>query len=363
MSSDERFMTMAVKLAARGGADTRPNPRVGAVVVRSGRVVGAGFHRKAGGPHAEVTALRRAGRRAKGATLYVSLEPCAHVGRTGPCVERIAAAGISRVVAAMIDPNPRNKGKGLRRLRAAGIRTRVGVLEKEAAALNPIFITWITKRRPFVTVKVAQSIDGKIATASGDSRWVSGPQARAWVHRLRADVDAILVGVKTVLTDDPRLTVRPLVGHKTPLKIILDTHLRTPPSARIFSSRTPVLIAAGARVSPARKERLQKAGAQIVQFPSVKGRVNLVRLWKMLAAREITHLLIEGGGEVIAAALEAGLVDRFQCIVAPKIIGGREAPTAVGGKGIGSMARAIPLSNLSLQRLGKDILMTADLRS
>ena len=365
-SRDEIFMAMALKLAARGGNATRPNPKVGAVVVRSGRVVGRGFHRRTGGPHAEVFALRQAGKRSRGATLYVSLEPCTHTGRTGPCVDLIRQAGIRRVVAAMVDPNPKNRGRGLRLLKASGVGVKVGVLGKEARLLNRIFITWMEKKRPFVTVKVAQSLDGKIATVSGESRWISGPQSREWVHRLRSEVDAIMVGIRTVLKDNPRLTVRSggrgrgAGGVRNPLKIVLDSRLRTPPVARIFSSKGSVVIAAGENAPASRERSLRRAGAKILRFPSVKGRVNLVSLLEELACREVSHLLVEGGAEVIASALEAGVVDRIACIVAPKIIGGRRALTSVGGQGIASLERAIPVRNLSVKCLGSDFLIVSD---
>ena len=360
-------MQMALSLAAKGQGGTRPNPMVGAVVVRAGRVVGAGYHRKAGQPHAEIRALRRAGARARGATLYVSLEPCAHTGRTPPCTEAIAAAGIRRVVAAMIDPNPKNRGRGIRRLKAHGIRTSVGLLEKEAQGLNRVFVTWMTAGRPFVTVKVAQSLDGKIATRTGSSRWISGPAARAWAHRLRGQVDAILVGIETVLKDKPRLTVRisPTMSlskgeRNAPVKVILDSHLRTPPAARIFGSRTPVIIATTARASKSREAQLHRAGAEILRLPGRAGRVDLRPLLRRLAAREISHLLIEGGGQVIASAFEAGAVDRLACIIAPTIIGGRDAPTAVEGTGVKLLNAAVRLGNVHVHPLGKDLLVTAD---
>ena len=371
-------MHLALALAAKARGRTRPNPMVGAVVVRAGRVVGTGWHRRAGGPHAEVLALRHAGPRARGATLYVSLEPCAHTGRTPPCTEAIASAGIRRVVAAMKDPNPKNRGRGLRRLKARGIRTSVGLLEKEARALNRVFITWRTAGRPFVTGKVAQSLDGKIATRRGSSRWISGPAAREWVHRLRGQVDAILVGVGTVLKDNPRLTVRnpvtlrqaqgerpargelvePRAGQ--PIRVILDSRLRTPPRARIFASRSVVVIAATARASTSREARLRRAGAEILRVPSRNGRVDLRALLRQLAKREISHLLIEGGGEVIASAFEARVVDRLACIIAPTIIGGRDAPTAVEGTGVKSLNAAVRLGNVHVHPLGKDLLVTAD---
>jgi len=361
-------MQAALKLAVKAQGRTRPNPMVGAVVVRAGRIVGTGWHQKAGQPHAEVLALRRAGPRARGATLYVSLEPCAHTGRTPPCAQAIADAGIRRVVAAMSDPNPKNQGRGIRQLKAQGIQTSVGLLEKEARAINRVFITWMSAGRPFVTVKVAQSLDGKIATRTGSSRWISGRQAREWVHRLRAQVDAILVGVETVLKDDPRLTVRgPLTlslskgeRRRSPVRVILDSHLRTPPMARIFSSRMTVIIATTARASKEREQRLLRAGAEILRLPGRNGRVDIRALLKRLARREISHLLIEGGGEVIASAFEARAVDRIVCIIAPAVIGGRDAPTGVEGTGVKSLDAAIPLRNVQVRQLGKDLLVTAD---
>ena len=352
-------MRLALKLAARARGGTRPNPMVGAVVVRSGRIVGTGFHRRAGAPHAEVIALKKAGSKARGAILYVSLEPCAHFGRTPPCATAIAGAGIRRVVAAMIDPNPKNRGRGLQWLRNRGIQTKVGLLEKEARALNEIFVTWKTTGRPFVTVKVAQSLDGKIATATGDSKWISSPAARRWAHFLRAQADAILVGVETILKDNPQLTARVGRRSRQPVKVILDSTLRTPPIARLFSSRTPVIIATSKRAPAAREKHLVRAGAEILRFPAQDGRVSLKALLKELARREISHLLIEGGGEVIASAFATKAVDRIACIIAPKIIGGRTAPTAVEGSGLRMVRDAIPLKNFSIRRLGPDLLVTA----
>jgi len=331
-------------------------------------------------------ALRQAGALAQGATLYVTLEPCAHTGRTPPCTEAILAAGIRRLVAATIDPNPRNNGRGLRWLRAHGIRTEVGVLEEEARRLNEQFFTRMTRRRPFVTVKVAQSLDGKIATRSGDSRWISGPTARAWVHRLRAKVDAILLGVETVLKDDPRLTVRAGQGTPDPLRVILDSQLRIPPTARLFSSRAPVLIATTRSASRAKERRLRRAGADVLRLPAPvrpwispvaggrhdrpigaggparEGQVDLKGLLRQLAKREISHLLIEGGGEVIASAFAAQAVDRVAWIIAPKILGGRDAPTSVDGIGISRLRQAIPIQNIRFHRLGSDLLVEGDVQ-
>jgi len=366
---DVRYMRLALELAWRAHGQTRPNPMVGAVVVRGGRVVGAGYHRRAGAPHAEVVALRAARRQARGATLYVTLEPCRHTGRTPPCVPAILASGIRRVVAAMEDPNPRMQGRSLRELRAAGVQTRVGLLAAQARALNEIYLTWMTRHRPFVTVKVAHSLDGKIATRAGHSRWLSGPAARAWVHQLRAQVDAIAVGVRTVLADDPRLTCRAArPSHRLgapirpPLRVVVDSRLRTPLTARVLRGRAPVLIATTRRASMARRRQLEALGADVVMLPARGGRVDLRGLMDELARREVTHLLIEGGGELIASALTARLVDRWISIVAPTLVGGRAAPTALGGDGVAHLRHATPLDVTAWRRVGRDLVIEARVR-
>ncbi len=355
-----KYMRLALRLAAKAKGKTRPNPMVGAILVRRGQVVGQGFHQRAGLPHAEVIALRRAGARARGATLYVTLEPCSHTGRTGPCVEAILRAGVKKVVAAMPDPNPKVRGRGLQRLRAHGVKTRVGLLSPQARSINRVFVTWMTRRRPFVTVKVAQSLDGKIATVAGESRWISSPAARRWAHGLRSQADAVLVGVETVLKDDPRLTVRLGKGNVQPIRVILDSHLRTPSTARLFSFRSPVVIAAARSAPSQRQSRLERAGAEVLRLPSRQGRVDLRVLLRELAKREISHLLIEGGGEAIASAFKAKAVDRVAWLIAPKIIGGRRAPTAVGGDGVSRISKAIPLVNVSGRFLGPDLLVEGD---
>ena len=355
-----RCMSVALRLARRGLGRTNPNPMVGALVVRGGRVVGRGFHQRAGAPHAEVLALRQAGRRAHGSTLYVTLEPCAHTGRTPPCVDAVIASGVARVVAAMRDPDPRTNGRGLRRLRAAGIRVIEGVLRREAEQLNEVFCTYMKHRRPFVSVKVAQSLDGKIATSAGRSRWISGGAARAFVHRLRSQVDAVLVGVNTVLADDPLLTARgPAARTLHPLlRIVVDGSLRTPPTARLLTQQpSSVLIATTSNVSSTKARRLAARGAEVVRFPVRHGGVDLRALCRWLARRDITHLLIEGGGDVIASALADRLVDRLHLIQAPIVIGGRRAPSSVGGEGVASLARAVRLASPQWRRLGQDWLI------
>lgn len=363
-AADARHMRTALRLAAR--ANPFPNPKVGAVVVRDGRVVGEGFHRRVGGPHAEVTALARAGKRARGGVLYVTLEPCDHTGRTPPCARQVLASGVRRVVVAMLDPNPLTRGRGIRRLRRAKIRTRVGLLAAQARRLNPVFVKRMETGRPHVTVKVAQTLDGRIATARGASRWISSVPARRLAHRLRAQADGILVGVNTVLRDNPRLTVR-LSGRggarrRPPVKVVLDSRLRTPLEARLFSSAGPVWILTGRSAPLARERRLRAAGAQVIRVPERGGRVDLRPALAALVGRGLFRLLIEGGGEVIASVLEARAVDRVVWVVAPILLGGRSAVASVGGAGSVGLSRAVRLERPQLRRVGPDWVIEADVR-
>lgn len=365
-SEDEKYMRLALELAKRGKGLTSPNPCVGAVVVKDGKVIGKGYHRKAGGLHAEIYALRQAGRRAYGATLYVSLEPCRHYGKTPPCVNTIISSKIKRVIAATKDPNPLNNGKGISILRRRGIEVELGILEAEARKLNEAFIKFITTGIPFVTVKVAQSLDGKIATHTSDSKWITCERSREFTHKLRSEVDAILVGVETVLKDDPLLTARLKVKsiNKQPTKIILDSKLRTPINARIFSKDSPgkVMIATTKLAPKDKREVLQKKGAEILMIESKDGKVNIKTLLRILGKNEITHILIEGGAEVIASAFEAKVVDRVLFFLAPKIIGGREAPTSVEGIGVNRVSKAIRLKDIRFERMGDDFLVEGYVR-
>ena len=350
-------MRRALRLARRALGGTSPNPLVGAVIVRGRRIVGEGFHRRAGLPHAEVEALRRAGAAARGATLYVTLEPCNHTGRTPPCCDAILAAGISRVVAAVADPNPRTNGRGIKRLRRAGIRLTVGVLEAEARELNAPFFKSMRTGLPWVVAKIAQSLDGKIATSTGASQWITSPAARRLGHQWRARMDAVLVGVNTVLKDDPLLTVRAARRRAgRPLKVIVDSRLRTPPTARCLSSASPAptLIATTAG-SKTRRAALARRGAEMVRLPPQRGRVPLRRLFRLLAERGVQSVLIEGGGEVLASAVEERLVDGVVWCIAPILIGGRAAPTSLGGQGIRRLSDAARVEAVTLRRLGTDL--------
>jgi len=352
----EALMRRALALAEAGRGRASPNPMVGAVVVRGGRVVGEGAHRRAGGPHAEVIALRRAGRRAAQATLVVTLEPCRHVGRTPPCCDAIIAAGIREVVIGTRDPNPITRGRGLTRLRRAGIAVTEHVLEPACRQLNAPFEKAMRSGLPFVVGKIAQSLDGKIATSAGASRWISSAPARRYAHHVRRNADAILVGVTTVLRDDPRLTAR---GHGRPggrpVKIIVDGQLRTPPSAACLSSRSPAsTIIATVSTDDARRRALERAGATVLTFAPQRGRVPLRRLFHELARRGLQTVLIEGGGEVLASAFAERLIDRVLWCIAPIIVGGRTAPGSVGGEGIQRLTDAVRLTDVAVRRCGQD---------
>ncbi|MFZ5646522.1 MAG: bifunctional diaminohydroxyphosphoribosylaminopyrimidine deaminase/5-amino-6-(5-phosphoribosylamino)uracil reductase RibD [Bacillota bacterium] len=356
--NDENYMKMALELAAKAMGRTSPNPMVGAVLVKDGAVVGKGFHARAGTPHAEVVAIENAGDEAGGSTLYVSLEPCCHRGRTGPCTDAVIGAGIKKVVAAMADPNPLVAGKGFARLKEAGLEVVWGIMEEEARKLNEVFIKYITTGNPFVVLKAAVSLDGKIATRTGESRWITGPEARAYGHRLRDRYDAIMVGINTVLADNPSLTTRlPGVG-KDPVRIVLDSHARTPAGSKVINSsrdaRAIIIVTPGAPGE--RVEALKNAGAEVICLPESEGRVNMKALFPELARRGITSVLIEGGGHVHASALASGMVDKVVWFIAPKLIGGIQAPGPLGGPGPEKLSDAVLLDRVTVSKIGDDIL-------
>ena len=359
--ADASYMHLALRLAQRAMGRTSPNPMVGAILVKSGRIIGQGYHRKAGSPHAEVEALRQAGRRARGSTLYVTLEPCNHAGRTSPCCDAILAAGVTRVVAATRDPNPITNGRGFARLRRAGIDVVTGVFQAAAGRLNAPFWSVMTTGLPWVVAKIGQSLDGKIATARGEARWITSSAARRVGHHWRGRVDAVLVGINTVLQDDPLLTargVRQRAGH--PIKVIVDSRLRTPATARCLSAQPPApTIVAATRTPEAARARLERRGAEVVTLPARRGRVPLARLFRWLARRGVQSILIEGGGEVLAGALAERLVHRVIVFIAPMLIGGRTAPTSVGGPGVARLAQAIRLDDVTHRRVGPDLCVEA----
>jgi diaminohydroxyphosphoribosylaminopyrimidine deaminase/5-amino-6-(5-phosphoribosylamino)uracil reductase len=347
-------MDMALDLAQMGVGYTSPNPVVGAVVVNDGEVVGRGFHRRAGEPHAEVIALEEAGERAKGATLYVTLEPCCHWGRTGPCAERVVSSGISRVVVAMVDPYPKVAGGGIALLRQSGVEVSVGLGKERAARLNEPFIKFILTGRPLVVLKWAMTLDGRIASRLGVSKWITSMPAREEVHRMRARYEAVLVGRTTVERDDPELTVRHCEG-RDPLRVILDSHGRVPPGARCL----PGAVVATAGVPPERARELERRGAEVLHLPPEDGRVAWNPLLEVLAGRGITSILVEGGSEVAASALKARVVDKVAAFVAPRVLGGASALGPVGGEGAIDPGEATQLVIAAADALGGDLLIEA----
>lgn len=359
---DVQYMQQALDLARGGLGWVSPNPLVGSVIVDQGVVVGQGFHQQFGGPHAEVHALRAAGDRARGSTLYVTLEPCSHTGKTPPCADAVIAAGVSRVVAAMRDPNPLVAGRGLARLAAAGLAVTVGVCEDTAQRLNEAFIKHVTTRRPFVTLKSAITLDGKIATRTGASQWITGEAARHEGHRLRHAADAIVVGIGTVLQDNPRLTTRlPEQRCSHPLRVIVDSTLQVPSHAQVLDVAPDcrTLIATTARAASAPIEQLRVRGVEVVCLPAYDdGRVDLDALWGYLGERGIASVLVEGGATLSAALLQRRLVDKVLFFVAPKIIGG-DGLSVVGSCGVATMEQVITLRALGSQRLGEDVLLEA----
>jgi diaminohydroxyphosphoribosylaminopyrimidine deaminase / 5-amino-6-(5-phosphoribosylamino)uracil reductase len=359
-------MTIALKLAAKGSGFTSPNPMVGAVVVKTGHIVGQGYHHRYGEAHAEVEALRQAGPQAQGATLYVTLEPCNHHGKTPPCTEAVLAAGIYRVVIANFDPNPRVTGGGAAFLRDKGLIVDCGLLADAGIKLNEAFFKAATTGLPFVIAKAAASLDGKIATRTSDSHWITGEKARTWVHRLRHQTDAILVGVGTIVADDPQLTTRFANGKgKDSVRIILDSTLRLPLTSKILTQKStaPTWIAC-TDAAPAEKiAAVQSLGAEVIITPSRNNRVDLTALLATLGERRINSILVEGGAEVHGAFFAAGLVDKFHLFLAPKFIGGRQAPGILGGQGIARLQEAPQAAELSIHRLGPDILISGYLVS
>lgn len=361
MSGAERWMKRALRLAARGRGRTSPNPMVGAVIVAGDEIVGEGYHKEVGGPHAEIWALRQAGSQARGATLYVTLEPCAHQGRTPPCVDALTAAGIGRVVAAVLDPNPQVNGKGMKALEEAGVRAELGLLEEDARHLNAAYFKHTLTGLPLVSLKMAMSLDGKIATASGESRWITGERGRREAHRLRAAHDAVLVGVGTVIADRPRLTVRHVRG-RTPLRVVADSEARTPSDSPLLTADEKSPIIAVTEAAPReRVDRLNSAGAETWVMPSGGSGVDLGGLMRRLGERQVQSVLAEGGGTVAGALLESDLVDRVYFFVAPKLIGGRDAPTPVEGVGVDKLANAWRLERMRTRRMGEDILISGEI--
>lgn len=355
----EVYMKQALTIARYALGRTSPNPLVGAVIVRDGRIVGQGWHRKSGTPHAEVHALRQAGELAAGATIYVTLEPCSHYGRTPPCSQAIIDAGIKKVVVAMTDPNPLVAGTGLKILREAGIEVIEGILTEEAIRLNEVFLKWITTQIPFVVLKTAMTLDGKIATSSGESKWITNDTSRNLVHEMRDIYDSILVGIGTVLADNPSLTTRLEQGGKNPIRIVIDSMAKTPLTAAVIDQSAPTIIAVTDKAPSAKIKALREKGVEIMVVATKNNQVDLHSLFVALGEKKISSVFVEGGATINEMLLKENLVDKVHVFIAPKIIGGKTAPTPIGGQGIAALKDACMLKNMTTKIIDGDILITA----
>lgn len=347
-------MELALKLAEKGRGLTIPNPMVGCIIVKRGRIVGKGYHRTAGTEHAEVIALNDAGKKSINSTLYVNLEPCSHWGKTPPCTEKIVEAGVREVIIAMEDPNP--LVDGFKELKFRGIKTKIGILEKEAKKLNEVYVKYMKTKRPFVILKVAMSLDGKIATATGDSKYITSKEARTYVHQLRTEVDAIAVGSNTVVRDNPELTPRLFKG-KDPMKIVVDSKLKIPKNCNLMKDPKKLIIATTNNASKSNIKKLQQRGVNVLITATKKGMVDLQDLMKQLGKHEVTSIMIEGGSELNSSAIKEGIVDKVLIFAAPKIIG--NGLGAIGNLGIKKIDKAINLKNPVTRKIGKDMLIEA----
>jgi diaminohydroxyphosphoribosylaminopyrimidine deaminase / 5-amino-6-(5-phosphoribosylamino)uracil reductase len=362
-------MALALRLAAKGRGTASPNPLVGAVVVNRGRLVGQGFHLRPGLPHAEIIALRRAGMRTRGASLYVTLEPCCHIKkRTPPCVPVVIQSGVRRVVIAATDPNPKVKGRGAATLRRAGLSVTTGIARREAEEINKFYNYWMKTKRPFVILKAGMTLDGQIATASGEAKWITSHRSRREVHQLRSQVDAILVGIGTVLTDDPSLTARvgsqlKKLATRQPLRIVVDSKLRIPLHAQILSGQdaAKTLVVTITSAPAARRRALEKRGIEVLSVLRQGKRVSLRALMRALGERGVTSLLVEGGGEMNAAMLKARLVQQVRLYIAPALLGGGNAKGVIGGKSPAHLAQALKLRNVRTRSVGSDVVVEGDL--
>ena len=361
--TDETYMRRAIVLAERGAGWTSPNPMVGAVIVKDGRIIGKGWHRRYGEAHAERNALQSCTESPVGAVLYVTLEPCCHHGKQPPCTDAILEAGIRRVAVGSGDPNPLVAGKGVELLRSHGVTVDTGVLKEECDALNPVFFHFIQTKRPYVVIKYAMTMDGKIATRTGDSQWITGEAARQRVHQDRHRYSAIMAGVGTVLADDPLLTCR-MEGGKNPVRVICDSHLRTPPDSRIVcTAREVPTILAAAAPPPERRKALEDAGCQVWDLPGPEGRVDLNALMDRLGAQDIDSVLLEGGGALNWAALHSGIVQKVQTYIAPKLFGGTAAKSPIAGLGVETPAQAVRLVRTTVTQIGEDFLLESEVET
>ncbi len=353
------YMALAINLAKAAEGQTSPNPQVGAVLVKEGEIIGMGAHLKAGEPHAEVHAIRMAGEKANGATLYVTLEPCSHFGKTPPCSNLVIESGIKKVFVASVDPNPLVGGAGIKKMRDAGIEVEVGLLEEEAVALNKVFFHYISTGLPYVTLKSATSLDGKVATVTGESKWITGEEARKDVHQFRHTHDAILVGVNTVIKDNPSLTTRLDAGGKNPIRVILDSTLRMPlESGLIRDKAAQTIIVTGTGAELEKAKQFEEQGIELIKLGTAK--IGIKEMLKELGERGITSLYVEGGAEVHGSFLREKAFQRVITYIAPKLIGGRNAPSAYGGDGIAHLGETVPLKIIGVKQIGQDIRIIAE---
>jgi diaminohydroxyphosphoribosylaminopyrimidine deaminase/5-amino-6-(5-phosphoribosylamino)uracil reductase len=357
IKDDERWMRRALHLAEKGRGRTSPNPMVGAVLVKRGRLVGEGYHARAGEPHAEIVAIKNAAEKAKGATLYLNLEPCTHYGKTPPCVPAVIKAGVRKVVVGMEDPNPLVKGRGLARLKQAGVDVKIGILEKKCHRVNEAFRKYIVQHEPFVILKMAATLDGKLATRNGESQWITGETSRRFVHRLRDQVDGVVVGIGTVLKDDPMLTSR-IKGGRDPYRIVFDSRLRIPENAKMVDlSPSKTIIATTEMASQDKIERLREKGVQILISDSKLGKVDLKSSLLKLAEMGMMSLLLEGGSQLSGSFLDQRLIDKILLFLSPKLIGDPLAPGIFSGAGVTSLKEAVSIKDLKVRKIGEDLLL------
>lgn len=355
---DEEYMRRALELAKRGIGHTRPNPIVGAVLVKNGRIIGEGWHEHFGGPHAEVNAFRSCKEDPEGATLYVTLEPCSHYGKTPPCADLIVRKKVGRVVTAMVDPNPLVAGKGIQKIKNAGIPVTVGVLAGECRLANEIFLKYVTQKKPFVLYKAAMSLDGKTACHTGESQWISCEESREETHRLRGKYAAILVGIGTILADDPQLTAR-VEGMEDPVRVICDSRLRIPLTSKVLHEKGRTILVTTSASPEIKREELHALGADVLIADGEDGEVDLPLAMTGLAVSGIDSALIEGGGTIADAAFRAGVVDKVLLYMAPMLIGGKTAPSPVSGIGASDLSQAVYLQDMQVETIGRDLRITA----
>lgn len=359
---NEKYMKRVIELALLAKGRTSPNPMVGALIVKGGKIVGEGYHKKAGTPHAEINALDEAGKSARDGIMYINLEPCCHHGRTPPCTKSLIKSGLKKIVVGMVDPNPLVSGKGIKELKEAGIKVSVGLLEKECRKINEIYIKHITTGMPFVLLKVAMSLDGKIATHTKESKWITGKPARERVYQLRDEMDAVMVGIGTVLQDDPNLTVALKKRRvNNPIRIIVDSSLRIPLDANVLKSPNKggirTIIATTNRADDKKIAALKEKGVDVLIIEGSEEKVNLIKLMKELGKREITSVMLEGGSELNSSAIEDGIVDKVMFFIAPRIIGGKDSVPSIGGKGIVKLEDSLNIRDVHIDRIGSDIVV------